>query len=562
MMEPGEDPRGRWQVVLAWGLLALVLAAYATVQHQVFTPAYPEVDPDGYIALAKRMAAMQPLAVRDDDIFQHQSHVWVENARGELAPKFAPGYSAILAVFYRLGGDDAIYWVGPAAGLIGLVGCFLLFRLWASPITSALGAAALAANPMFLVYTGYPLTHGLDTAIVAWGMLFLFRWRRAGRRLDAARAGLLLGFACTVRHTHVLLAGVAAVAIFDQLFLARRRRLRDPSAPEPASAGSIAWLIGSYAVGPALLAAYDFALFGSPLVTGYGLSEEQSAFSLAQLGGNITAVFAGLSREMPALTFQAGLLALLVMGPRVELAMRLLWFVPAFLAYASYYWSGARTEHLRFYLFLFPLLVGATLGALDRLAGSLRRRIIAAVCWCALAVSLAAAGGWRLVPAVVSNPGTRELAALGRTAGASLQPDAVIFSRWRRGNAIGSRRDFRYYDLRAFTPRFPLERSADSNPRWQPVRYERLRQFYATHSADELRAMRVELTRGFITRGRQVVMLIPCGTETQEARELGPEFQLTPLVRVAPSGGREWGFFVAGLAAGGTPGSPPAAREP
>ena len=59
------------------GVVAAIFI-YSLIQTQHFTPAYQEVDPDGYLFLAKRIAHLQSPAVREEDPFMYQSHVWVE----------------------------------------------------------------------------------------------------------------------------------------------------------------------------------------------------------------------------------------------------------------------------------------------------------------------------------------------------------------------------------------------------------------------------------------------------------------------------------------------------
>src|SRR5581483_4963588 len=78
-----------------------IIALYAALQYSIFLPAYGEGDCDGYVTLAKRMANGGPLGVVDTNPFMHQTHVWVENARGEVLPKFAPGYAGLLAVVWK-----------------------------------------------------------------------------------------------------------------------------------------------------------------------------------------------------------------------------------------------------------------------------------------------------------------------------------------------------------------------------------------------------------------------------------------------------------------------------
>src|SRR5207237_1440339 len=137
-------------------VVALVgmLACYGIFQWRAFAPAYNEVDPDGYVLLAKRIARLESPALPDDP-FLYNTHVWVENAPGRVVPKFAPGYPAVLAIFYRVFGDDGMFYVSPVMGGLALVGAFFLFASWTSPAVSLFGVATLLANNAFLFYSTY-----------------------------------------------------------------------------------------------------------------------------------------------------------------------------------------------------------------------------------------------------------------------------------------------------------------------------------------------------------------------------------------------------------------------
>ena len=152
------------------------ILVYALIQIQHFTPAHPEYDCDGYLFLAKRIALLQPLAVDDPDPFRHQLHFWVETQNGGIMPKYSPGYPFLMAIAYWFGGDEAMFLVSPIAGILTLIGAFLLFQLWMPPFMASLSVWVLTINPMWLAYPGYLLAHGVNTCAITWGMFFLWRW--------------------------------------------------------------------------------------------------------------------------------------------------------------------------------------------------------------------------------------------------------------------------------------------------------------------------------------------------------------------------------------------------
>src|SRR5204862_2721731 len=132
-----------------------------------------------------------------------------------------------------------------------------------------------------------------------------------------------LGYACTIRHTAVLLALAVAWAGLWTLIDGRRtgdRRLA------PIIALGLA-----YAVFPLSMLAYDALVFGSPFVTGYALSDEQvpsswqqffrpaldqraPAFTWNALVANFDNLVHGLNYELMFMVFPLGLLGILFVG--------------------------------------------------------------------------------------------------------------------------------------------------------------------------------------------------------------------------------------------------------
>ena len=103
--------------------------------------------------------------------------------------------------------------MSPLAGILTLFGAFLLFRLWMSEFSASLAVWILAINPMWLGYPAYLLTHGLNTCVITWGMFFLWKWWREPSNRSGLLAGLLLGFAVTVRYTSLLISSSLIIAV-------------------------------------------------------------------------------------------------------------------------------------------------------------------------------------------------------------------------------------------------------------------------------------------------------------------------------------------------------------
>ena len=199
--------------IISYVFFAIILGIYAYIQITNFNPAYLEVDPEGNLLLAKHIAEGGPIAVKDDDPFMYQSHVWVENKDGKIVPKFAPGYPVLMSIAYLLAGDTAMFAVSPIMGGLALIGSFLLFRMWMSRVSALFGVFCLAVNAMILPYCNYLLTHASDLCFAVWGMYFLWRWKRGLGRFSGIWAGLLLGGAVTIRHTSALLVLALIIAV-------------------------------------------------------------------------------------------------------------------------------------------------------------------------------------------------------------------------------------------------------------------------------------------------------------------------------------------------------------
>jgi hypothetical protein len=529
--------------------ISCILAFYVVFQVRAFVPAYTEVDPDGYLVMAKRIAHGQSPALADDP-FVYNTHVWVENAPGSVVPKFAPGYSVVLAFFYRLFGDEGMFYVSPVMGALALLGAFALFRLWLQPVAQVCALATLALNGAVLFYSGYVLPHATELCVVTWGMAGLWSWLREPRPVTGTAAGLLLGFACAIRHTDALLVVPVAWA----LFAARG------GAPGDGIRRWAPWmaLAAAYAVFPLGMLGYNAAVFGHPLVTGYALSDEQfplawqslftsstegraPAFSWDALTANFSNLVHGLNYELFFMVFPLGLLGMLLVGEVRERVLRLAWWVPIFLVYAAYYFSPPNLAGYRFLVVLAPLFVGSGYLLLERVA-------LGRASGLALLALVPAVVGLAGLPAIGRTlvhgprPAARMVAMAARRATAALDHDAVILAWPPLHQHLGTRQKFLVYA----TPVFAADYGAqieDESGGMQASRRDRLLAMYRTGDA-ALRALQQERIRTFLTRGRQVVFLAPPAEADDVQRLSVPDgYQLRRIDEWdAPAGGR-WGLY-------------------
>jgi hypothetical protein len=505
----------------AYVILTGILFIYAYIQIINFNPAYLEVDPDGYLLLAKRFAEFKSAAVKDDDPFMYQSHVWVENNDGEIAPKFAPGYPMLMAIAYRLGGDTAMFFVSPIMGGLALLGSFLLFRMWMSKTSALFGVFYLAINAMILVYCNYLLTHASDLCFAVWGMFFLWRWKRGIGRYSGIWAGLFLGGAMTIRHTSALLVAVLIAAIIARWIV----HIKSKDKIKPLLITTVI-LVACYCFFPLLLAIYDWTVFGSPFVTGYDLSGEQSAFKLKNIITNAKILAYGLNYTGLFLMFPIGLAGILLAYTASEIFMVLLWVIPVFLLYTSYYWTPNSMAYFRFLIGTFPAFVGAACALMDKSSLLWIKKAIGYILISGLVLYVTYADTKSAVEGIVSSYPSRSLAYLAKNTAKVLNDDAVLFSRYPAFCYIGTRRHFRHYDLNIFTASYGASSfTENTEPKRQPLRNDRLRAFYKGQTDADLQKRKIELIRNFVSSDRQVAFLLPQYAVKAEQDILGKEFR-------------------------------------
>jgi len=550
--------------LLAYVCLGIIVAVYAYIEIVHFTTAYQEVDPDGYLILAKRFASFGPLAVKDDDMFYYQSHVWVENKKGEVAPKFSPGYPLIMSIFYLFGGDAAMFVVSPLCGALGLIGAYFLFRLWMSRFAALMGTLCLATNKMYLIYTGYLLTHSTNTCFVIWGMFFLWKWGRDSNIRTGILAGLLLGFACMVRHTSAFLAIAVIIAVCSKLievtkFFQKTRFLKFLNHKKDSEEGqiianpakNILVLLGCYSIFPLLLATYNWAIFDNPFISGYALSNEQFAFSWAQFRSNFATINSGLNYEALFLLFPAGIAGMLVIGPFRESLMRIFWFLPIYVAYSAYYWAPSGMAYFRFLICTFPVFVGATFALMDKVPSKKAHKVFAMILLSLFLITTRYTETKNGLRGVVSDRGSRANANASSIASKTLQKDAVIFSQSPVFCYIGTRRNFRSYDLRIFTKGYGNS-AFGGGVRQQEKRVERFRQFYSQLNDSQLIDKQRELVVSFLSQKRQVAYLIPLNAKERERTQLGVDFKFELLKewQMYPDNEEKWGIYQVSMGKG------------
>jgi hypothetical protein len=170
--------------------------------------------------------------------------------RRALVPSYAPGLPMLMAVFERVGGNNAVFLVMPLLAGLGVWATYRLGTLLSGDFVGVLAALMMATSPAFVLQ----LTHApmSDIPAMAWwatALVLVFR----ESRLSPFLAGLAAGAAILTRPNLVPLAIIpSAWLIWER---ATPRLL----------------LFAAGAIPACLVVAYvNASLYGSPLESGYG----------------------------------------------------------------------------------------------------------------------------------------------------------------------------------------------------------------------------------------------------------------------------------------------------
>ena len=316
-----------------------------------FVPAYEGVDENGYILTAKRLALTGDGTKHTDHPLEYVSENVVQVDDGVFYAKYPLGYPWLCALAYRLGGPTGVFWVNPILAVLAVVGMFLLGCAMINDWAGALAALLLATNPLHAFYGLSALSHTGAVCFAIWGMLFLWRWTQSGGWRNAALAGALTAYACTIRYTEALLFLPVVAMIFW------RRNFREVGVMAAAAALVIA-----------PLAIHHWLAFGAPWRTGYALCGEATGFGWEWFKKNWWLMVTRLNSPGLTLIFPVGLVGLgyLATRDRKRATLLALWALPAMLLYTAYYWApvGDGPGYVRFFVSVFPPLILAALAML------------------------------------------------------------------------------------------------------------------------------------------------------------------------------------------------------
>ncbi len=348
MAELATDGRGRrrWPSWLPTGLAWLALFVYGVLLLARFEPALASADGNGYWKQGRLLAEGGRTWFELETPVEYVGFHWLQGDDGRWFSRYPPGLSVAIAAFFKLFGYRGGLLLTPLLALLTVWGVYRLGRRLAGDWWGLAALLVFAANPIVHWHGVLCYSHMAVSCLLVWGFLGLLRWREGGQARYAWLAGLLLGAIPTVRYAEAILA--VPVAAYLLLGWDWRRRST--------------WLGAAAAAGGALLPVAalgwrNHAVYGAFWRTGYGLTNEATAFSGRYFGETWLDYLRALFVHGLGLLLPLGLVGVLLLISRrrwrAEGAFLLLTIVSVTFVYTFYY--GSRLNIAAFTLrFLLP----------------------------------------------------------------------------------------------------------------------------------------------------------------------------------------------------------------
>ena len=418
-----------WRRRLYEALALAFTCSFMFVLYRFWAPApgRPGIDENGYLVGGRNFAQSGTIGFKPDDNFEFVGAMWVRTKEevkplfptpfhvrlfqhdfgtidldkkfpmlqshtkeGWYYPKYPLGTSMLNAAAIKIGGEahgrQWAFLVSPISVSLAVLGMFFLTRLVAGSFYGLLGMIVLATGYTTLELANIPSSHAPALVMVVLGIYFVIRWMQTGTWWRGMFAGLLLGYAVTIRYTEALLLfplypldqvlrdtdikdyhsywwafirlvrflpigplGIAALSMI---------RWRRVSSYFRASVPIISWglVVGG-------LVAYNWFNMGS--ATGYDSTNESLGFSTKEFFSKWDFAIQQNYNYSNFLTLPLGLIGIGLMfrkSTRLGLVF-LMWYVPGTLLYTAYYW-GQNIQgigYLRFFLTLLPALIVGTM---------------------------------------------------------------------------------------------------------------------------------------------------------------------------------------------------------
>jgi hypothetical protein len=346
-----------------WGfgiILYFFVVAFLVAMRIYWVPANPGVDQNGYLVGGKMFAEHWTMGYTPPDPFCFVGRMWITVDGATFYPKYPLGLPFLYAVALWIGGASygvyLAHLIPPVAMTLSLVGAYLLFRQVLQVFPSMLGVVALAVSPVTLELADNPNSHAATLCCVVWGMYFLVRWWRGESLWWARAAGLLVGYAATIRYTEGLL-------VIPLILVAA---MRSRSLWDWRDAGA---LLLWWAIPIGVLVTFNLCWFGH--LTGYDPTNESTGFSFANFQNNWQTMLRTMYDNGLIFIFPfaiAGLVGMFWWNWRMALMLSG-WVAPSLMLYTAYYWApdSPSTAYIRFFLTILPPLVLGAMWLITRL---------------------------------------------------------------------------------------------------------------------------------------------------------------------------------------------------
>lgn len=402
-----------WQRRVCELLAIAVVVGFFLLVHAHFAPGpgNPGIDENAYLVAGKNFAHHFTTGMHPSSPYAYVGPMWIRTDSGWYYPKYPIGVPILNAVAIWISGfhNNAAFYTSPVCAALAVFAMFLLMRAIAGSWAGVLAAVALATNSTVLSLALVPSSHAPAICFSLWGMYVLLRWWRTGRVWLGIAAGLILGFAVTVRYTEGMLlfplmqwpqewvqwmkgsgTGKVAYAVLRclpvgplgivALLTIRWKNWR--------SYVRAAVPLAAWAIPVGYLLIFNRVTIGS--LTGYDPTNESIGFTVAEFCNKWETTVQQLHLYGLFFLLPLGVLGMLVMFNKSWWRLGLflaLWFLPGAALYTAYYW-GQRTPgvaYLRFFLSLYPPVIASALWLISMAARGLQDRQTATH----------ADGGWR-----------------------------------------------------------------------------------------------------------------------------------------------------------------------
>ena len=229
---PDLAPREPAWMRLMWFVIAIaVVWAHFYVVRSFWAPSHPGVDQNGYQVGGKLFSQTFSTGFKPSNPFSYVGWMWVQTPDGWVYPKYPLGVPVLdaLCIWVSHNLHDGVtlsYLVSPVCTVLASAAMFLMLRTFASSFAAVMGTILLATNPVSLVLANNSNSHAPALAFTCWGILFLLWWMRYGGWWRGMLAGLLLGYALTIRYTEGMLIFPAAAAMLTSIRYLPARQIR------------------------------------------------------------------------------------------------------------------------------------------------------------------------------------------------------------------------------------------------------------------------------------------------------------------------------------------------